>query len=330
MRAIVAVKLVRLWLAGLALLLAAALPVAAQTTYPRQPIKLIVPFAAGGTTDILARIIAARLSTDLGQQVVIENIDGAGGSVGAEAAARARPDGYTVIFHTSSTGAINSALYPNLKYDMRRDFAPISLLTRNPNVLVVRKDFPANTLAEFIVLAKKNPGKFNYGSSGNGTILHLAGALFAKQAGVNIVHVPYRGAGPAMNDLVAGVIDAMFDNLPSAIVQIRAGNVKALALTTKTRSPALPNLRTMAEQGFLTYETDTWGALFAPRGTSAAVIARLNKAAVVAMKDPATVKRLYDLGAVAVGSSPEDLARFRDQQLIYWAPIVRDSGARIE
>jgi tripartite-type tricarboxylate transporter receptor subunit TctC len=330
MKAIVAVKLVRLFAAACAFLCAAALPLAAQPAYPRQPVKLIVPFAAGGTTDILARIIAARLATDLGQQVVVENIDGAGGSVGAEAAARARPDGYTLIFHTSSTGAINAVLYPDLKYDMRRDFVPISLLTRNPNILVARKNFPANTLAEFIALAKKNPGKFNYGSSGNGTILHLAGALFAKQAGVNIVHVPYRGAGPAMNDLVAGVIDLMFDNLPSALVQIRAGNVKPLALTTKTRSPALPNLRTMAEQGFPTYETDTWGALFAPRGTPPAIIARLNKAAVAAMHDPATVKRLNDLGAVVVGSSPEELARFRDQQLTYWAPIVRDSGARIE
>jgi tripartite-type tricarboxylate transporter receptor subunit TctC len=330
MKAIVAVKLVRLFAAALAFLAAAALPLAAQPAYPRQPVKLIVPFAAGGSTDILARIIAARLATDLGQQVVVENIDGAGGSIGAEAAARARPDGYTLIFHTSSTGAINSALYPKLKYDMRRDFVPISLLTRAPNILVARKNFPASTLAEFIALAKKNPGKFNFGSSGNGTIQHLSGALLAKQTGIDIVHIPYRGAGPAMNDLVAGVIDIMIDNLPSALVQIRAGNIKALALTTKTRTPALPNLPTIAEQGFPTYETDTWGALFAPRGTPPAIIARLNKAAVAAMRDPATVKRLNDLGAVVVGSSPEELARFRDQQLTYWAPIVRDSGARIE
>ena len=319
-------------LAGLTLMAAAlfALPATAQADYPRQPVKLIVPFAAGGTTDILARIIAARMATDLRQQVVVENVDGAGGSVGAEAAARGRPDGYTIILHTASTGAINSALYPNLKYDMRRDFVPVSLLTRTPNVLVARKNFPANDLAGFIALAKKNPGKFNYGSAGNGTILHLSGALLSKQAGINIVHVPYRGAGPAMNDLVGGVIDVLFDNLPSALVQIRAGNVKPLALTTKARSPALPNLRTIAEQGFPAYETDTWAAIFAPRGTPPAIVARLNRAALATVRDAATAKRLNDLGAVVVGSTPEDLAKFRDQQLAFWAPIVRQSGARIE
>jgi tripartite-type tricarboxylate transporter receptor subunit TctC len=320
----------RRFLLGGSVCLLAVTPARAAQAYPRQPVKLVVPFAPGGTTDILARIVAASMSKDLGQQVVVENIDGAGGSVGAEAGARARPDGYTVMFHTASTGAINPYLYPRLKYDMRRDFVPVSLLTRTPNVLVARKDFPANTLAEMIALAKRSPGKFNYGSAGNGSILHLSGALLAKEAGIDIVHVPYRGAGPAMNDLVGGVIDLMFDNLPSALVQIRARNVKALALTTKTRSPALPNLRTVAEQGFPAYETDTWAALFVPRGTPPAIVARLNKAALVAVRDPATAKRLNDLGAVVVGSTPEALAQFRDQQLAYWAPIVRQSGARIE
>lgn len=303
---------------------------AAQPTYPRQPVKLVIPFAAGGTTDILGRILAARLGTDLGQQVVVENIDGAGGTVASETVARARPDGYTLILHAASTGAINSALYPNLKYDMRRDFVPVILMTRTPNVLVARKDFPANTLAEFIALAKKNPGRYNYGSSGNGTILHLSGALLAKQAGIEIQHIPYRGAGPAMNDLVAGVIDLMWDNFPSALVQIRAGNVKALGLTTKQRSPALPMLKTIAEQGYPAYDTNTWAAIFAPKGTPAAIVARLNQAGRATLRDPATVKRLADLGAEPLGSTPEELAAFRDQQLDYWAPIVRQSGARIE
>ena len=319
--------LAALTLAAVALL---AYPAAAQATYPRQPVKMIVPFAPGGTTDILARLIAARMGTDLRQQVVVENVGGAGGSIGAETAARARPDGYTVILHTASTGAINTALYPNLKYDMRRDFVPVSLLTRTPNVLIARKDFPASDLAGFIAAAKRQPGEINYGSAGNGSILHLSGALLAKQAGIDIVHVPYRGAGPAMNDLVAGVIDVMFDNLPSALVQIRAGNVKPLALTTKTRTPALPNLRTVAEQGFPTYETDTWAAIFAPRGTPPAIVARLHRAAIAAVRDAVTAKRLSDLGAVVVGSTPQELARFRDQQLAYWTPIVRQSGARIE
>ena len=303
---------------------------AAQPAYPRQPVKLVIPFAAGGTTDILGRILAARLGTELGQQVVVENIDGAGGTVASETVARARPDGYTLILHAASTGAINAALYPNLKYDMRRDFVPIILMTRTPNVLVARKDFPANSLAEFIALAKKNPGKFNYGSSGNGTILHLSGALLAKQAGIEIEHIPYRGAGPAMNDLVAGVIDLMWDNFPSALVQIRAGNVKALGLTTKTRTPALPALKTIAEQGFPNYDTNTWSAIFAPRGTPPEIVARLNRAGLAVLRDAATVKRLNDLGAETLGSTPEELAAFRDQQLAYWAPIVRQSGARIE
>lgn len=303
---------------------------AAQPAYPRQPVKLVIPFAAGGTTDILGRILAARLGTELGQQVVVENIDGAGGTVASETVARARPDGYTLILHAASTGAINSALYPNLKYDMRRDFVPVILMTRTPNVLVARKDFPANTLAEFIALAKKNPGRYNYGSSGNGTILHLSGALLAKQAGIEIQHIPYRGAGPAMNDLVAGVIDLMWDNFPSALVQIRAGNVKALGLTTKQRSPALPALKTIAEQGYPTYDTNTWSAIFAPKGTPAAIVARLNQAGRATLRDPATAKRLTDLGAEPLGSTPEELAIFRDQQLAYWAPIVRQSGARIE
>jgi tripartite-type tricarboxylate transporter receptor subunit TctC len=303
---------------------------AGQAAYPRQPVKLVIPFAAGGTTDLLGRIIADRMGTDLGQQMVVENIDGAGGTVAGQYVARARPDGYTLILHTASTGAINPALYPNLRYDMRRDFVPVVLLTRTPNVLIVKKTLPANSLAELIALAKRTPGQLNYGSSGNGTILHLSGALFARQAGIDIVHIPYRGAGPAMNDLIGGVIDMMFDNLPTALVQIRAGNVKPIALTTKTRSPALPELRTLAEQGFPDFETDTWAAVFAPRGTPLEVIARLNRAGLATIRDPTTVKRLNDLGAVTVGSTPEELARFLDQQLAYYAPIVRASGARIE
>jgi tripartite-type tricarboxylate transporter receptor subunit TctC len=320
------VPLLALILLGLSTTLAAA----AQNAWPRQPVKLIIPFAAGGTTDLLGRIIADRMGADLGQQVVVENVDGAGGTVAAQTAARARPDGYTLILHTASTGAINSALYPNLRYDMRRDFAPVSLLTRTPNVLVVKKTLPVNTVAELVALAKRMPGRLNYGSSGNGTILHLSGALFTKEAGVDIVHIPYRGAGPAMNDLVGGVIDMAFDNLPSALAQIRAGNVKAIALTTRTRTPALPDLPTMAEQGFPNYETDTWAAIFAPRGTPPEIIARLNRAGLATVNDPQTKRRLADLGAVTVGSTPEELARFLDQQLTYWAPIVRASGARIE
>lgn len=298
--------------------------------FPTQPIRLVVPFAAGGTTDLTARILAERLGVELGQQVVVENIDGAGGTVGSESVVRARPDGYTLILHVASTSAINPYLYPNLSFDMREDFKPVALMTRIPNIFLVRKDFPADTVEEFVALAKENPGYYNYGSSGNGTVLHLSGALFAKEAGIDIVHIPYRGAGPAMNDLIAGVIDILFDNLPTGLVQTNAGNVKAIAIATTERSPVLPDLPSIAESGYPSYDSFSWSAIYAPAGTPDAVIARLSEAAIATANNPATASRLNDLGADVVGSTPEELAVFRDEMLDYWGPIVVDSGARVE
>lgn len=316
----------------LAVAVIALLPLdsASAQSFPTQPIRLVVPFAAGGTTDLTARILAERMGVELGQQVVVENIDGAGGTVGSESVARARPDGYTLILHVASTSAINPFLYPNLSFDIREDFKPVALMTRVPNIFLVRKDFPADTVQEFVAAAKAHPGLYNYGSSGNGTVLHLSGALFAKEAGIDIVHIPYRGAGPAMNDLVAGIIDILFDNLPTGLVQIEAGNVKALAITTKERSPALPDLPTIAESGYPNYESFSWSAIYAPAGTPDAVIARLSEAAIATAHDPETVSRLSDLGAEVIGSTPEELADFRDRMLDYWGPIVAESGARIE
>jgi tripartite-type tricarboxylate transporter receptor subunit TctC len=302
---------------------------AADAAYPRQPIRLVVPFAAGGTADLIARIVAARMSTDLGRQVVVESIDGAGGTLGTAAVARARPDGYTLLIATAPSFAINPVLYPNLAYDIRA-FAPVALVSRTPNVLVARKTLPADTLAAFIALAKREPGRFTYGSSGNGTVLHLSGVLLAQGAGIEIRHIPYRGGAPAMTDLVGGVIDIMFDNLPAALPQIRAGNIKALAVTTRLRTRALPDLPTIAEQGFPDFDTDTWSAIFAPPGTPPAIVVRLSRAARAAATDPETVRRLNASGVESVSSTPESLAAFRDRQLGYWAPIVRASGARIE
>ena len=312
------------------LLLAFACSPQSDAAFPSQPIRLVVPFAAGGTTDLTARILAERMSRELGQQVVVENIDGAGGTVGSESVARARADGYTLILHVASTSAINPFLYPNLSFDIREDFAPVSLMTRIPNVFLVRKDFPADTVEEFVALARENPGTYHYGSSGNGTILHLAGASFAKEANIDIVHVPYRGAGPAMNDLIAGVIDILFDNLPTGLVQMNAGNVKALAITTKERSDAVPDLPTVAESGYPNYESFSWSAIYAPAGTPEPVIARLSEAAIATANDPETAERLNSLGAEVIGSTPEELADFRDRMLDYWGPIVAESGARIE
>ena len=321
------VRTLRFFLCALLFLVAPAQ--AAQGDYPHQPIRMIVPFAAGGTADLIARIVAAQMSADLGVQMVVESIDGAGGTLGTANAARARPDGATLLINTAPSFAIHPVLYRNLNYDIRA-FVPVALMTRTANVMVARKSLPANTLAEFIALAKREPGRFTYGSSGNGTVLHVSGVLLGRDAGIDIRHIPYRGGAPAMNDLIGGVIDVMFDNLPAALPQIRAGNVKALAVTTRTRSPALPDLPTMAEQGLADFETDTWSAIFAPPGTPPAIVARLSRAAMAAARDPETVRRLNAAGAESVGSTPEELAAFRDRQLSYWAPIVRDSGARIE
>jgi tripartite-type tricarboxylate transporter receptor subunit TctC len=314
-------------LAGLAALFAAS---AAAQEYPNQPIRLIVPFAAGGTTDLTGRIMAEQLGAELRSQVIVENIDGAGGTVGAEAAARARPDGYTLILHVASTSAINPFLYPNNSIDMREDFEPISLMTRAPLILLARKDFPAQTIEEFIALAKQNPGQYNYGSSGNGTIAHLSGALLERETGIDIVHIPYRGGGPAMNDLIAGVIDILIDNLPTGLVQVNAGNVKALAITSATRSAAIPNLPTLAESGYPNYNTYSWGAIYAPNDTPAEIIEILAEAAIATAQDVETIARLEDLGSEVIGSAPEELAAFRDEMLEYWGPIVAASGARIE
>jgi tripartite-type tricarboxylate transporter receptor subunit TctC len=306
------------------------IPGSAAAQFPAQSVKLIVPFSAGGTTDLTARIIAVKMGENLGQQIVVENIEGAGGTIGAEAVARAKPDGYTLILHTASTSAINPSLYKNLKYDMEKDFTPVSLITTTANILVVRKDFPAKNLQEFVAYAKSHPGELNYGSSGNGTILHLSMALFAKSAGIEMVHIPYRGAGPAMNDLIPGVIDAMFDNLPTGLPQVRGGNVRALGLSTQKRNPAIPETPTIAEQGYPDYETFTWTSLYTPGGTPPEIMARLHQAALAAANDPDTIKRLQDLGCEVIGSTPEELAAFGARQRAYWAPIVAESGARIE
>jgi tripartite-type tricarboxylate transporter receptor subunit TctC len=314
-------------LASLVALFAAS---TAAQEYPDQPIRLIVPFAAGGTTDLTGRIMAEQLGAELGSQVIVENIDGAGGTVGAEAAARARPDGYTLILHVASTSAINPFLYPNNSIDMREDFEPISLMTRAPLILLARKDFPAQTIEEFIALAKQNPGQYNYGSSGNGTIAHLSGALLERETGIDIVHIPYRGGGPAMNDLIAGVIDILIDNLPTGLVQVNAGNVKALAITSATRSAAIPGLPTLAESGYPNYNTYSWGAIYAPNDAPAEIIEILAEAAIATAQDVETIARLEDLGSEVIGSAPEELATFRDEMLEYWGPIVAASGARIE
>jgi tripartite-type tricarboxylate transporter receptor subunit TctC len=319
-----------LGLGVLALLAGAVAPPArAQTDYPSGPVTLVVPFPAGGSTDLVARLVAAAMSKNLGQQVVVENRGGAGGNIGAAAVARAEPDGYTILMGTVATHALNPALYKKMPYDAVADFAPISLLALIPNVLVVNPDFPARSVPELVELLKAHPGEYSYASSGNGTPLHLSGELFKSMAGVDMVHVPYKGAGPALVDVIAGHVPIMFDNLPPSLEQIRAGKLRGLAVTTKERAPAIPELPTIAET-LPGYETYSWNALFAPAGTPEPIIQRLNEAARAAVKDPEIAAKLKDLSATPVGSTPEELAAHVEAELAKWAPVVEASGARLD
>jgi tripartite-type tricarboxylate transporter receptor subunit TctC len=315
-------------LAGLTTALALCTGLApAADSYPSRPVTLVVPFAAGGSTDLIARIIAEKMTEDLGQTVIVENKAGAGGNIGAAAVATSDPDGYTILMGTIATHALNPAIMKDMPYDPVKDFAPISLLVLVPNVLEVNPALPVKSVQELIALLKSKPGEYSYASSGIGTPLHLSGELFKSLAGVDMVHIPYRGAGPALNDVVAGQVPIMFDNLPSSTQFIKAGTLRALAVTTKTRSASFPDLPTMEEAGVPGYETYTWNALFAPAGTPQAVVDRLNASAVKAVKDPALQPRLADLSATVVGSTADELGQHVVLELARWAPIVKASGA---
>jgi tripartite-type tricarboxylate transporter receptor subunit TctC len=305
------------------------MPAAAQADYPSRPITLVVPFPAGGSTDLVARLVGAGIGKALGQQVVVENRGGAGGNVGSSAVARAKPDGYTILMGTVATHALNPALYKKMPYDAVEDFAPISLLALIPNVLVVNADFPARTVQELIDLLKANPGKYSYASSGNGTPLHLSGELFKSLAGVEMSHVPYKGAGPALIDVMGGHVPIMFDNLPPSLEHIRSGKLRGLAVTTKDRAASIPELPTIADT-LPGYETYSWNALFAPAGTPKPVIDKLNAASLATLADPEVKAKLQDLSTTVMGSTPEELASHVKAELAKWAPVVKASGAQID
>ena len=316
---------------GAAVALAAGMPppAGAQDDYPNRLITLIVPFPAGGQSDLVARLVTSKMVGKLGQQIVVENRGGAGGNIAAGSAARAEPDGYTLFLGFVGTHGMNPALYKKLPYDPVKDFAPISLLNTTPLVLVVNPDFPAKSVQELIDLAKANPGQYSYASSGNGTPIHLSGELFKSMAGVDLVHVPYKGAAPALVDVVAGHVPLMFDNLPPSLEHIRSGKLRALGVTTKERVPFVPELPTIAET-LPGYETYSWNALFAPAGTPKPIIDRLNAAALAALADPGIAARLKDLSTTVVGSTPEQLAAHVQAELTKWAPVVKASGAQLD
>jgi tripartite-type tricarboxylate transporter receptor subunit TctC len=304
--------------------------VSAQDTYPSRPVTLVVPFAAGGSTDVVARLIAQKMSEGLGQQIIVENAAGAGGNLGATRVAKATPDGYTILMATVATHALNPLMLKRKPYDPVADFAPVSLLVIVPNVLIVNPALPAKTVQELVALLKSEPNKYNYASSGIGTPLHLSGELFKSLAGVTMQHIAYRGAGPALNDLVANQVPIMFDNLPSASEFIRAGTLRGLGVTTKERVPSFPDMPTIAESGLPGYETYTWNAIFAPKGTPKAIIDRLNLEANKAVKDPGVQERLKTFSATVVGSTPEALAEHVKTEIEKWTPVVRDAGVSIE
>jgi tripartite-type tricarboxylate transporter receptor subunit TctC len=316
------------YLLALACMLAS--PASVAQSYPSKPIRMIVPYSAGGTADLLGRGIAQLMSEALGQQVVIENRTGAGGGIGADLVAKSKPDGYTLLMGTIATHAINPNLYAKLPYDAVEDFAPVALVATLPNLLVVHPSVPAKTVKELVALAKARPGELAFASAGNGTTHHLCGELFSKLTGVQMVHVPYKGNAPAVSDLVGGQVQLMFDNIPISLQQVRAGKLRPLAVTGLKRSPALPEVPTLDEAALPGFAVTSWFALFAPAGTPASIVTILNRETIKALTDEKLHKRLADQGIEPGGGTPARLAELLRSELAMWKKIVVDSGARVE
>lgn len=315
----------------------AALPFAshAQGAWPTKPVRIVVPFAPGGTTDILARAVATELSRSVGQSFVVDNRAGAGGNIGADIVAKSAPDGYTLLMGTVGTHSINKWLYAKMAFDPQKDFVPITLVAGVPNVMIVNSEKAAarniRTAADFVRYAKANPGKLNMASSGNGTSIHLAGELFKSMAGVFMTHFPFTGSGPALLSLLAGDMDVMFDNLPSAMAHIKSGKVKALAVTSAQRSQALPDVPTVEQAvGLKGFEASSWFGLLAPAGTPADIVNRIQQESAKALATPAMKERLLAQGAIPSGNTPAEFAKFIEAENRKWAPVVKASGAKID
>ena len=312
-------------LTGLLLVCTSAL---AQAQYPNKPIRLVVPFPTGGAPDILARIFSEK--TTLGQPVVVDNKAGAAGNIGTEFVARSANDGYTIEMGTLNTHAINGALYKDMRYDMVKDFAPISLIVQTPNLLVVNPSLPVKNVQEFIAYARANPNKLSYGSTGIGSSIHISGELMQTMTGIKMTHVPYKGRQFAIPDLLGGSIQLMFDNMPSSLPLAREGKLRALGQTGAKRSPAAPDVPTIAEQGLPGFDVMAWFAMFAPAGTPREVINRLHAEAVRVFKLPDVQERLKTLGLDPVLSTPEELGKIQAEEVIKWARVVKESGAKVE
>ena len=299
-------------------------------SFPTKPIRLICPFPPAGAVDIASRAIAAELSKNLGQTVTVDNRPGAGGNIGGVEAARSAPDGYTLFMTTSGINAINPALYAKMPFDPIKDLVPVVALVSLSNVLVVNPSVKANSVADVIALARAEPGKLTYASSGNGTSIHMSGEMFKYLAKVDMLHIPYKGSAPAMTDLLGGQVMMMFDNIPSALPHIRAGKLRALAVTGAKRDPLLPDVPTVAEAGVPGYESGVWFGLAVPAGTPKEVIARINEAAVLGTKSPEFIKRMTEMGYSIIGGTPEQMAEMNKVETARWAPIVKASGAKVD
>jgi tripartite-type tricarboxylate transporter receptor subunit TctC len=302
----------------------------AQGTYPAKPIKFIVPYPAGGPLDTVARLTGQKLSERFGQPVIVENKPGAGGNLGADFVAKAAPDGYTILMGAVATHAINPTLYKKMPYDAQKDFQPVTLLVSTPNVLVVNPSVKANTVKEFIALAKAEPNKMNFGSGSNGSAGHLAGELFKSMAAVEITHVPYKGGAPAMTDLLGGQIQLMFDNLANSMPNIKSGKLRALAVTTAKRSSFASDLPTVAESGLPGFDISTWFGVFVPPGTPKEIVSKLNEEFNRAIRSADIKEKLDAIGAEAVGTTPEAFAAYIKSEAAKYAEVIKKSGAQVD
>lgn len=310
--------------------LASPPPSAKAEGYPERPVRIVVPFPAGGSNDVIARLVAQKLSEGLGQQFIIENRSGAGGNTGADSVAKSPPDGYTLLLSAPGPLVVNQTLYGRLAYDPARDFAPVALVAAVPIVLMVNPAFPARNVRDLIALAKKDPGKINFGSSGIGSTSHLAGEMLKSMAAIDILHIPYRGAAPAMNDLIAGHIPMLFDNMPAVLPQVTGGQVRAIAVAGRGRAAAMPDVPTIAESGVPGFDASAWFGLVAPAQTPAPVLAKLGEEVGKVLKDPEVIVRFRDLGADPGAVVGPAFAAFLAAETTKWAGVVRTSGAKAE
>ncbi|KJK26150.1 LacI family transcriptional regulator [Burkholderiaceae bacterium 16] len=305
-------------------------PALAEAAYPAKVIRLVVPFPPGGSTDTLARLLAEQLKEELGQSVVVENKAGAGGNIGGDAVAKAAPDGYTLLLAAAGATVINPSLYARMSYDPVRDLAPVTMLAREHNLMVVNPSIPARNLKEFIAYAKTRPGPLSFGSPGNGSPAQLAGELLNQSAGIKLQHVPYKGSGPAVADLIAGHITMMIDNMPALLPYVQSGRLRALAVASDKRASALPDVPTVEEAGLKGYVVTAWKGLMAPAGTPRPIIARLHDATAKILARPQMHKRLVDLGAEPVGNTPEQFAAQIRSDTAWWAALVKSTGTTLD